>query len=372
MTSYQPSRLTTARLRRGLRKNELASRLAVQPSVISRYEEEEGGHEPQFETIQRLAGILGVDPDFFYKSPVQLVDANRVTFRALSRMGKRDQNRAVATVSLAISISRAVEELFELPSWDASPPDLPDSHASTPENVARALRAEWSLGDRKISNVVHLLESKGVRVFSLQDDPECIDAFASWDDRVPYVFLNQKKSAQRSRFDASHELGHLVLHRDLDHTGKAAEVEANQFASAFLMPAEAVLATGVRNPGLREIDRLRQVFGVSMPAMAYRLRFLELLSEWRYKSIAVQMSEMGLRTSEPLQMQHERSAVWPRVFGALKASGELSDFCTSLGLHADEVSELTFHSFPVAMQGGRSNGTAASSRPTGKLHLIDS
>jgi len=40
------------------------------------------------------------------------------------------------------------------------------------------------------------------------------------------------KIAERSRFDAAHELGHLILHR---HTGSAhprAESEADAFASA--------------------------------------------------------------------------------------------------------------------------------------------
>jgi Zn-dependent peptidase ImmA (M78 family)/DNA-binding XRE family transcriptional regulator len=351
-TTYQPARLSMARRLRGLRKNEVAFRLGVQPAVLTKYEKE-GEAEPAFETVQKLAEILQVAADFFFRPEPPDVAAELVTFRALSRMPAREKDRAVETTRLAIEISTEIEKLFEgLPTWDASPPDLPDSHASRPEEIARAVRAEWSLGDRKINNVVHLLESKGVRVFSLYDDPESIDAFTYWHEKTPMIFLNQCKSGQRSRFDACHELGHVILHRDADHTGKPAEVEANRFASAFLMPPEAVRATGVRNPGLAEIDRLRLRFGVSMPAMTYRLHTLGMITDWHYKSLSIQMSEQGLRSSEMTEMAHERSAVWPRVFAAMRNKGELNDFCTSLGVGQSEIAGLTFRSFASALPGG--------------------
>ena len=359
---YQPSRLRMARRLRGLRKFELAARLGVQPSSLARYERDDA-NEPEFELLQRLAEVLQIGPDFFYQPEPPQVEPESVTFRALSRMSARDRDRALETAKLAIDVARNVEALFELPTWDATPPDLPDSHTSTPEEIARVLRAEWALGDRNLRNVVHLLESKGVRVFSLYDEPDSIDAFAHWHDKAPFIFLSQTKSAQRSRFDACHELGHIVLHRNADHRGRAAEVQANRFAAALLMPAEAVRAAGVRNPGLREIDRLRGRFGVSIPAMTFRLYSLEILSEWRYKSLCRQMSERGLRVTEPSPIPHERSAVWPRVFTSLRNSGELEDFCTRLCVGASEIAGLTFHSFATAVSGGRS-GASGSGAPS--------
>jgi hypothetical protein len=50
-------------------------------------------------------------------------------------------------------------------------------------------------------------------VFSLALDAAEVDAFSMWRQSTPYVFLNTKKSAEHGRFDAAHELGHLVLHR---------------------------------------------------------------------------------------------------------------------------------------------------------------
>ena len=50
-----------------------------------------------------------------------------------------------------------------------------------------------TLGDRPISNVLHLLESKGVRLASLNHAYDDIDAFCLYRDDVPYVFLNTSK-----------------------------------------------------------------------------------------------------------------------------------------------------------------------------------
>ena len=47
-----------------------------------------------------------------------------------------------------------------------------------------------------------------------------------------------KGHRDRSRFDAAHELGHLVLHSPEEAGSKDAETQAHQFAAAFLMPAD--------------------------------------------------------------------------------------------------------------------------------------
>ena len=57
-----------------------------------------------------------------------------------------------------------------------------------------------------------------------------------------YYFLNISKTAERCRFDAAHELAHLVMHRhgptftEESSNENNIEKEANKFASSFLMP----------------------------------------------------------------------------------------------------------------------------------------
>ncbi|MEU8739183.1 ImmA/IrrE family metallo-endopeptidase [Streptomyces halstedii] len=54
--------------------------------------------------------------------------------------------------------------------------------------------------------------------------PVEVDAFAVWREGVPFVFLNTQKSAERGRFDAAHEFGHLVMHGS-EHACSGPEAE---------------------------------------------------------------------------------------------------------------------------------------------------
>src|SRR5262249_25369006 len=112
-------------------------------------------------------------------------------------------------------------------------------------------------------NMVHLLESKGVRVFSLAQECREVDAFSLWRGELPFVFLNTMKSGERGRMDAAHELGHLALHRHGGPGGRDAESEADRFASAFLMPEGSVLALGLRNPRVDQLIKLKKKWKVS-------------------------------------------------------------------------------------------------------------
>lgn len=65
-------------------------------------------------------------------------------------------------------------------------------------------------GDSVVPVLMLRISDSGVKSWWVADE---IDAFSLWRDDRPYIFLNTSKSAERSRFDAAHELGHLVLHR---------------------------------------------------------------------------------------------------------------------------------------------------------------
>ena len=74
------------------------------------------------------------------------------------------------------------------------------------------VRARWGLGERPVSNVLHLLESRGARIYSLTPENTELDAYSLYWQGRPFIFLATGKSGERGRFDVAHELGHLVLH----------------------------------------------------------------------------------------------------------------------------------------------------------------
>lgn len=186
-----------------------------------------------------------------------------------------------------------------------------------------ALRTVWGLGIRPVGNLVHLLEAKGVRIYSLAHESREVDAFSFWWEERPFVFLNTVKSAERSRFDAAHELGHLVLHKHGAPEGRVAEQEADRFAAGFLLPKADVLGHAPRRATLLSVIAAKHRWGVSALALVHRLHALQLVPEWHYRQLCIKL-RMQYGSGEPEERQRETSQVLAKVFDALRKSGSIS------------------------------------------------
>lgn len=246
---------------------------------------------------------------------------------------------ALAASSIAFSFSEWLENSYDLPEFDV--PDLRDIR--DPKEAAQILRNEWGQGNQPIGNMIHLLESKGVRVFSLALDMTEVDAFCTWRNETPFVFLNMKKSNARSRFDAAHELAHLVLHRHGEYAGRETEREADQFASAFLMPRDGVIPTKPRLLDINNSIKAKQEWGVSLAAYIVRMNDLGLLTEWQYRSLFKQISQRGYRKSEPYDHKKEQSKLLDFILDDLRSEDiYLSDISAKLNVDHKDLIDLCF------------------------------
>lgn len=363
---FEPSRLSLARRRKGWSRPELAKRAGIKPRTINAYEM--GERAPSDENLRTLARVLEFPIAFFGLGKVERIREEGVSFRALSKMTAAQRTQALASSELALELGEWVEHRFELPAVR-----VPDLHPQpSPEAAAKSLRVKWGLADKPIPNMVTLLESKGGRVFSLAENNKSLDAFSFWHDGKPHVFLNTLKSAERSRFDTAHELGHLVLHQHGQPNGRKAELEANAFASAFLMPASSILAYGPRNPSLRALVEAKHGWVVSVSALAHRMHKLNLLSEWYYGSLCMQIQSHGYREEEPEPAPRELSQVWAQVFSALKQEGiSRADLAAALSWPTKELRSLIFQLVLSAEEGGaRPLSSQGPSMPTTGLRLV--
>lgn len=309
---FNPQRLILARKRRKMTARALAGAIGVSPITISRLEN--GANEPEDETVEALARSLEFPRGFFFAEDVDELPAEAASFRSLSSMTARERDAALSAGVIAYLLSDWVAERFNLP-----PTDVPELRGDvTPEQAAQVVRANWGLGEQPVSSMIKLLESKGVRVFSLFEDTKNVDAFSCWRRDLPFVFLNTFKSTERSRFDAAHELGHLVLHRHgAPQDSRQAESEADRFASAFLMPMDDVMSRIRYVTDLESLIQAKKRWGVSVAALNYRLHKLRIVSDWQNRSLNIEMSSRGFRRSEPDGLPPETSALWPQVFTSL-------------------------------------------------------
>lgn len=362
---FNPTRLTIARKRRGKTKTRLAEEAQVSTRIISMYER--GDSEPSPETLGNLSKALQFPEAFFFRGDLDEPNPEGASFRGLASMTAAQRDRALAAGSLAIEISSWIGERFRLPEAD-----IPSMRGFGPEAAADAIRSHWGLGEKPCPNMVHLLEAHGVKVFSLPRDSRSVHAFSFWNEDEPFVFLTTDTSGERGRFDAAHELGHLLLHRDGRIRGRAAELEADRFASAFLMPRSSILGHAPVVPFLDSLIKLKRVWKVSLMALIHRLQSTGLITEWQYRTLCIQCSERGFRKSEPNGVARERSQVWDKVFEALKNDGRSqASVARDLALRVSDLNALTFGLVVEPSRGGSPDPTnEAGSRGKPELRVV--
>jgi Zn-dependent peptidase ImmA (M78 family) len=339
-----PARIEFAVVRRRLSKRDVAVALGIDEKTVRRWIA--GTSEPTEENLARLAELLSFPVDFFTGSDLEFVDYSRPSFRA-RRTSKRLLNAAAQSASIAFEIERVlVEELrFKLPPLNI--PELPQMYHGDPESAATWVRERWGLRDRPIKSVIGLLESNGIRAFSLPADiiEGKVSAFCVENERgTPFVLLNTRDaySGERTRFDAAHELGHIIMHRHLPEISSDEEPAADAFAAAFLMPRDSVLEAAVRvDASVECLQRLKVRWGVSVAALARRLYDLRVFTESQYTRLCIDLARFG-RKKEPNPIRGEASKLLPKVLSELRAEGGLTLLSGLTLLHEHELNEYLF------------------------------
>jgi Zn-dependent peptidase ImmA (M78 family)/transcriptional regulator with XRE-family HTH domain len=294
-------RIRTARELRGLTQRETTTLMTppITPAALSQIEAGKVRASPA--TVAALAEALQVPTGFFAgrrsQTPVPF-------FRDLRATPARERRRAAALALLLHDVVLAMEDLVRFP--DVKIPQYtvpPTAGPAAVAEVAEAVRGEWDLGDGPVSNVVRDIERHGVPVARLALGHASVDAFAAWFPHRPLVLLSaDKQNYVRSRFDAAHELGHLVMHRGAEPGDKILERQAHHFATCFLLPEVAALDELPRRldgQGWLQLAALKQHWGMSMSALLMRTRSLELLSAEAHRNAMRYMSARGWRTVEP-------------------------------------------------------------------------
>ena len=100
-------------------------------------------------------------------------------------------------------------------------------------------------------------------------------------------------------------------------------------------------------------------------AYVYRLHKLELLSEWQYRTLNIEMSKRGYRTCEPKpRIQPETSQVLTKVFNALRKERLSNAYIASeLDLCPADLAGLVFGLTMVPVTGQGQGGQQPQEAP---------
>jgi Zn-dependent peptidase ImmA (M78 family)/transcriptional regulator with XRE-family HTH domain len=340
---FRPSRLTLARELRGLTKVELAAKIDKTPSAVSQFE---GARtKPDAQTVARLALALQVPLAFFARrESTPTIQCDACNFRSLRSATQRDRRKLLASGSLLCDLVALIEELVEFPA--EAVPRATGSVTSTEqiETLANEVRSAWGLGVGPIQNIIDLLEAHGVIVMRVPDDCRAVDAFSTWNGGRPLIFLvsdaEDDNRSSRLRFDAAHELGHLVMHADAMPSDRRIEAEANRFAAAFLMPAASFGPECPRRIEWSHVFELKRRWRVSAAAIIRRAHDLGHLSDASYRRACVELNKAGYRFREPDEPPRENPRLLMQALDLAAQVRPLENLASLIGLAPSELSTL--------------------------------
>lgn len=348
--NFVPDRLTQALSVRGLSATELAARIGVTNTTVSRWRT--GSQVPSPSMVEALASELRVAPEWLTR-PVRNA-TSKPNFRGSIAQLKQERSLLGGRVAWLEEVSSQLEEFVDYPEVNLPSFELRRLSGITDgviEEAADACRRLWNLGDGPVGDTLLLLENAGAVVALEETGIAKIEGLSAWSaSGRPFVLLcADKGNAFRSRFDAAHELGHLVLHRYIEAPGDAAshklmEQQAHRFAGAFLLPARGFVAEVSTPVLLQALVFLKQRWGVSVAAMIMRLRALGVVSEDDYLRLIKHRSAKWGNKREPLD--EERTPEQPRLLkrtmelliseGVIRADG-LADM---LGISSRDVESM--------------------------------
>jgi len=299
MDSFNPERLREIRIVSKMTLEQVAINLGITKQAVSKYER--GRSIPSYETINKIINILNVPMQFLSKSSISSSGLNTLLFfRTVSSTTKTQIEFADTICKWNYEILQGIIPFEDIPNMNL--PEIDESLSISEKAVF--LRQYWRLGISPIENMVDVLENNGFFVFVVNSSELNTDAYSRIINDTPIIVLNEYKGTSvRQRFSLAHELGHLILHRnlsdvDFDLRSKEIEKEASIFASSFLMPPVKFSSTVVSHK-LDHFLNLKKEWKVSIAAMIYHCKQQGILDDKQSESLQMQLSKKWGRKTEP-------------------------------------------------------------------------
>lgn len=332
--------IVLAREARQLNQHELAGRIHMSPTNLSKIERGDVGVSE--ELLEAIAECTGY-PKHFFRQPGQVVPSH-LCYRQRQHVAQR----VLLPIHARANIIRQHVQ-FLTRSLHVQAPTLPSfqlTEDASPASLAEKLRRHWDLAPGPLPNMCRILESKGIAVMTFDFGTSHVDSRSLiTDEGHPLICLNKELPADRQRFSLAYELGQLVMHtgatispdRDIAH-------EANAFASAFLMPEEDIRADFEEGISISLLGELKKKWKVSMIALLYRADHLGMITPNQKRYLVQQFNKLQIRKREPIELditpeEPQLLKHWIATYRSKTGLGVM-DISALLCLNVDEFMEL--------------------------------
>lgn len=309
MNSLDPqvfgSRLKLARKMAGMSLQQLSDSIANKVSKQSLNKYELGQMKPGSELLFTISKALSVKPDYFLKQGI--LELGKISFRKKAALPKTVEEAIVEKARDYVERYMELESLIGVQVLFNNP--LKSISINNKEDVkiaAEKLRLEWELGNEPISNLVEMLELKGIKV-QLIEDSDSFDGFAGFSkNNIPVVVINtSNRSIERIRFTIIHELAHILLSfvDSVTLDKKILEEYCHYFSSCFLLPEKSLITRIGGNKrsyiSINELIHIKEQFGISIRAIVHRLKTIKVINDTYYQKWMVYMSKTYGSKKEP-------------------------------------------------------------------------
>lgn len=303
---FQQDRLSQVLAARRLTQVQLAALVGVSPATVSKWRA--GSQAPERQALERLAGVVNVTPEWFTRTPAEKISLPLFRSNASAHVAARAMLEA--RLEWAQDVAVALMEFVDYPELNLPKRDFIDPEEITAEDIEQAAsecRDMWRLGRVAVQDLALAVEGAGIILVREETGIAQIEGLSAWSEMLgrPLILLSaDKDNGYRSRFDLAHELGHLILHRNILRTTdndrhKLMEKQAHHFAGSFLLPAES-FAADIRMPvTLDDLLLLKRRWGVSVAAITMRLHALDMIDDEGKLSLFKRRSARWGGKSEP-------------------------------------------------------------------------
>jgi Zn-dependent peptidase ImmA (M78 family) len=317
-------RLRIAREAKNLSTRDVASQLVLQNKKISHAtigNYERGLSLPSEDILSLLAEIYQRKLEWIRGTGLVM---QGVRYRSLKSVSLEDKKSFELQAQLWLEAYFYVERKLER-SLKNQHPKLKVSWDTTGQQLAEKIRKDYKFDDYPVPSVIRLLENFGIHVIEISTEAR-IDAFAARLGQFRIVVLNSKLPNDRIRLTASHELAHHLFEDCINGPAlppEEIENRAFEFASYLLIP-EHQLKAAFELKSMVRLVQYKERFGISLAAMIYRARRIDLIPQRLYERLWREFSRLGIRENEPGEVAPDRPRRMEALFDAAIGEGLIS------------------------------------------------
>lgn len=311
-SGFNGIRLKEARLFHQKTIVEIAEMLNVTKQTIFKYEN--GNSTPDQSVVFKIVKELEFPTEFFYMRDSISMRFKEGVLPNNYLFSKKEREALIQHQKYLVVIREYLENniIFPKLNWNLSGKNL------TPQGYAKYIRNYWKLGNKKITSMTNLLEKNGFVLSTKLISNNKIETYSSTvfikNNKYRVIILDENLSFYDRQINLAIELGHWLLHGDINNiqnltnkeTNKLNE-EAYEFALHFLMPVEILEKNLINKTELDMYSNLKVLWNMSVQTILSYSRLTDNISVQEYKKLKRQYNYRDWNKTEPIDIESDKN-----------------------------------------------------------------